>query len=94
METHNTREWIDRNFLETNPRATLLDGHIYFRDQDVINFLHQGAQKAREEEKSRILNIIGHWKTKTDEGSQEVDRLYLAIELERRNHSKLDQPTV
>lgn len=50
--TNNIREGIEKKFKETNPRATLIDGFLYFREEDVIDFLHQELQQTKEDAKT------------------------------------------
>jgi len=45
----------------------------------------QRCEEVRIAEKSRLLNLIYHWRSKNDEGIEEVDRLYLYL--------KNDSPT-
>jgi hypothetical protein len=46
---------IEEKFKETNPRCTLLEGHLYYREEDVINFLTTYGDQRAEEERAKVF---------------------------------------
>jgi len=46
-------------FENTNPRATLLDGYIYFRQEDVNNFLLSYGDQREKEVRAHLVERLG-----------------------------------
>jgi hypothetical protein len=46
---------IREEFEATNPRCVLQDGHLYFRQEDVIGFLNTALSRVAEETKKAIV---------------------------------------